>query len=171
MKIAGINKYVSSIDVKLRTNQLISKKYPDRAQYGGTLTGYYYRNQLVLVTDSSTVSSDYHILIYYMDSDTLVCVKELWKRINESKLTEDFGKNDSIDIFSTNMKNLPLEINQRNKFYICNNKIIHYIMRSFGKNVMAPDQELNEKYQILVTHFNSHVTELRDLINSQKLDH
>ena len=109
-----IDKYIIDIDKKLKDKKLIAKKYPDRSFYGGSLTGYYLNNKLVLITAGNNVAYSSHQLTFYIMADTLVFVKEIMKQIKEPENIEPHTDKNN----NTDLSKLPLEVDDNNFYYI-----------------------------------------------------
>ena len=154
-----IDKYVIDIDKKLNDKKLILKKYPDRSIYGGSVTGHYFNNKLVLITADDNVANSSHHMAFYIMADTLVFVKEIKRQIKES----EYIKNDTDKTDDADRSKLPLEVDDNNFYYVSDNNITSFQLKSFNKKINATEHIISEKKEMIITHYKSHLEELNGI--------
>jgi hypothetical protein len=161
-----IDMYVLSIDKSLKQEKLYSKKYDNVSltPNNGIVTGYYSKNKLVFINTVYPVEYCCTTLDYYVLNDSLVFVKESAESYNadsvekiKERIKEKTGSSDENFDFRT----VPRETNDRNFYYIVNNKIVDYKLMSFNKERDAREFEIDDFNKTIVEYYNKHLEELK----------
>ncbi len=129
--------------------------------YGGSLTGYYSDNKLVLITADHEVAYCSNEYSYYIKNDSLVFVTEQITKIKEPDNFDEYIKNHTDKSNNTDLSKLPLEINDDNQYYFHDDKIIACRMKSFKKKIIIVEDIVGEKNRMLVMFYKSHLDELK----------
>ena len=76
-KYNGVDKYVTLLDKKVKTNNLVKKPLENMSMPGGSVTGYYLNTKLVLIKTQYAGEFGYNSYSFYFRNDSLLFVNEV----------------------------------------------------------------------------------------------
>lgn len=160
------DKYVKQVNTFLKENVYTKKPLADKSPTGGTVTGYYLKNRLQLIT--AVKSDDFGFIehSFYIEKDSLVFIKECTVVLKQPMSGKEFEDYETYVLFNTqngttDFSKWPLLTDIANTYYFQNSRIIKYQLKSFNKNVKPADSEIDESNKELVAHFLTHLEELK----------
>jgi hypothetical protein len=158
------DKYVATIDKNLQEKKLAKKKLENMSRLGGSVTGYYLSNKLVLIKTCNQGHIGFHRLDFYIQNDSLVLVKEIAQtvklndKLNDSKIVYGKDKNGDADL-----SKYPLTENNKNTYYISDTMIVDFRLKSFGKTPkIIYEDVIAEKNKEIIQHYRAHLKELKE---------
>ncbi|PBQ34192.1 hypothetical protein CNR22_21270 [Sphingobacteriaceae bacterium] len=163
----SIDNYTNLISEKYKSNALKEKQLEGKRTPGGTVTGYYMKNKLVLITTHSADEFAYNDYFYYIEADSLLFVRAKHIVMKEPVNEKEYAEYEKYLLFNTDHKGntdvnkWPLITDLSNEYYIDNNQIIRYDLKNSGKALKAADGEIEGISKDLITRFTSHMQELK----------
>lgn len=162
---ASAERYALQIDAQRQQNSLIAKSLDHMSATGGSVTGFYAGEKLVLIYTVYSAERGYHAFNYYLRHDSLLLVRELqamWKLHSE----EDYERFDTYRIAHTDSSGVtdlsgwPMDIDDDNHYYFQDTVMVKAELKSFKKPQMAEKSELAEKNKDLLRRLRIHCGEL-----------
>jgi hypothetical protein len=163
-----IDKYVATIDKSLMAEKLTPKVLTNMSRLGGFVIFYYSGKQLELIKTTYSGEFGYNSFDFYILNDSLVFVKEHGLFIKEPENPEEQDKYDKYVKSHTdkngkvNWKKYPFEKDDDNIYYINNNTIVDFKLKSFGKSKEAFEDDIARKNKEIIEHYKSHLEELNE---------
>lgn len=157
------DQYVKTINANFKAGKLVKKQLNYMSPLGGDVEGYYLNQKLVFIKTTYGGECGYHSYDFYIKNDTLVFVKEIAKYckiIDGDKYTAYIAAHTDRN-GNTDMTKWPLETDDNNRYYIDDNHIIDFILKSFVKPTKAYEDIIAAKSKEIIEHYNSHLQELR----------
>ena len=166
-KSNSIDKYVVYIDKCLNSKKLVKKDLDRMSVPGGAVSGYYLEKKLVLIKTMYGAEFGCTTYQFYLKNDSLVYVNETKEFL---KVPEDSLKYEEFELYikshtdkkgNTNLSKWPLETNDNNSYYLSNNIIVDFKLKSFNKPKQTFEDKIAEKNKELIYRFTTHITELK----------
>ena len=162
-----VDKYVVYINKCFNSKKLVKKDLDRMSIPGGAVSGYYLENKLVLIKTIFGAEFGCTAYKFYLKKDSLVYVnetKEFYKVPEDSLKYEEFEryiKSHTDKKGNTNLSKWPLETFDNNCYYLSNNIIVDFKLKSFNKPIQAFEDKIAEKNKELIYRFTTHIAELK----------
>lgn len=159
-----IDKYIVDIDKSVKAKKLQTKKLDRMSHVGGAVTGYYKGNKLILIKTSFNAEFGFRAYSYYIQNDSLVCVKEkalFVKEPKDEKELEEYNKTHTDKNGNVDYSKLPIETEDDSVYYFKNNVMIAYNANNYNSPSYNWTESKSLKNDQLLENFKTHVNELK----------
>ena len=164
--IKTTDEYTNLINKKLENNLLKKKQADTLSAISGTVTGYYLKNNLALITTHHGGAFDYIDYSFYIKNDSLLFVTERKVSLKEPITEKEYAEYERYVIFNTDKQGKtdftkwPLTVDLNYTYYFQNSVIVKYELTDFNKPVKATENQVSETARNLISLFTTHVKEL-----------
>lgn len=166
-KSNDIDKYIIYIDKCFNSKKLVKKDLDRMSIPGGAVSGYYLEKKLVLIRTIYGAEFGCTAYKFYLKNDSLVFINESkeFLKVPEDSIKyvefESYMKSHTDKKGNTNLSKWPLETYDDNSYYLSNNTIVDFKLKSFKKPKKAFEDEIREKNKELIYRFTTHIAELK----------
>ena len=166
-KYNAVDKYVTSLDKKVKTKGLVVKPLENMSIPGGAVTGYYLNKKLVLIKTIYGGEFGYNAYSFYFRNDSLLYVNEIRDHLEIPETEEKYDEYEKYIKTHTDkyghqdLTKLPHSESANNIYYLINDSIVKYSLRNFNKAVNATENEVAKTNKDIIYRYKTHIIELK----------
>jgi len=164
-RLSSADLYAQQIDARLKNKELSVKSLDHMSPTGGSVTGFYSGEKLVLMYTVYSAEHGYRAYSHYLRHDSLLLVREvqaMWKLSTEEDYVrfEAYSKEHTDSSGVTDLSGWPMEIDDDNRYYFRDTAIVEAKLMSFKKPKPTTKEEIAEKNKDLLHRLRIHCGEL-----------
>lgn len=164
--LKSVESYVNLVSEKYKGKALKEKQLEGKRPVGGTVTGYYMKSKLVLITTHSSDEFAYNDYFYYVEDDSLLFVRVKHIVLKEPVNEKEYAEYEKYLLFNTDhkgntdVKKWPLTSDFSSDYYFTNSQITKYDLKNFGKPIKAAEGEIEGTTKDLIMRYATHLAAL-----------